>query len=123
MVTSAARGLERLGANRLALWAAAAAAMVVAISGGVIGTYRYLDNYWLYRGFAPPKDPAFVSTKGRLVHFTLASAALGGRRQPVEVYLPPGYATHTRMRYPVVYLLHGFPGVPANYFRSGRIGV
>ncbi len=123
MVSAAARGLERFGANRLALWAAGAAVTIVAISGGLIGTYHYIDNYWLYRGFAPPKDPAFVSAKGRLVPFTVTSAALGGRRQSVDVYLPPGYASHPSARYPVVYLLHGFPGVPTSYFRAGRLGV
>jgi enterochelin esterase-like enzyme len=113
----------RLGADRVALWSVGVAATIVAVSGGLIGTYRYLDNYWLYRGFPPPKDPAFVSTKGTLVTLKVRSAALGGRRQPVDVYLPPGYATSPARRYPVVYLLHGFPGVPTSYFRAGRLGV
>jgi len=115
--------LGRLGADRVALWSAGAAATIVAVSGGLIGTYHYLDNYWLYRGFPPPKDPAFVSTRGRLVTLKVTSAALGGRRQSVDVYLPPGYAARPAERYPVVYLLHGFPGVPTSYFRAGRLGV
>ena len=123
MVAAGARTLGQLRHNRLALWAFGAAATIVAVSGGVIGTYRYLDNYWLYRGFAPPKDPAFVTSKGRLVHFDIRSVALGGRREPVYLYLPPGYDTHPARRYPVVYLLHGFPGVPITYFRAGRLGV
>jgi len=53
----------------------------------------------------------------------VTSAALGGRQQPVDVYLPPGYAAHASARYPVVYLLHGFPGMPAGFFRAGRLGV
>jgi enterochelin esterase-like enzyme len=123
MVAAGVRTLDHLRHNRLALWAAVAATTIVAVSGGLIGTYRYLDNYWLYRGFAPPKDPAFVSSKGRLAHFDVRSTALGGRRQSVDVYLPPGYATHPSRRYPVVYLLHGFPGFPESYFRAGRLGV
>lgn len=123
MGAAVARALDRARANRLAIWAVGAAATIVVVSGGLIGTYRYLDNYWLYRGFAPPRDPAFVATKGRLEHFTVKSAALGGRRQSVDVYLPPGYDTHPAERYPVVYLLHGFPGVPTSYFRAGRLGV
>jgi enterochelin esterase-like enzyme len=123
MVAARARTFEHLRANRLALWAVSAAVTIVAVSAGLIGTYHYLDNYWLYRGFAPPKDPAFVSSKGRLVRFEVRSPALGGRRQPVDVYLPPGYATHPAERYPVVYMLHGFPGFPASYFRAGRLGV
>jgi enterochelin esterase-like enzyme len=123
MVAAGARTFGQLRHNRVALWAVGAAATIVAVSGGLIGIYRYLDNYWLYRGFAPPKDPAFVTSKGRLVHFDVRSAALGGRRQPVYVYLPPGYDSHPSERYPVVYLLHGFPGVPITYFRAGRLGV
>jgi enterochelin esterase-like enzyme len=122
MAAVAARTRERLRTNRLAVWVAGAATAILAISAGLIGTYHYLDNYWLYRGFAPPQDPAFV-TKGSFAQLTVTSAALGGRRQPVDVYLPPGYSAHPADRYPVVYLLHGFPGVPGSYFRAGRLGV
>ena len=24
---------------------------------GLVGAFRYVDNYWLYRGFAPPETP------------------------------------------------------------------
>jgi enterochelin esterase-like enzyme len=100
-----------------------AAAAVAFVGVGGLGTYRYLLNYWLYRGFAPPRDPAYVTSVGRVVHFSVASPALGGRRQPVDVYLPPGYAHHPRRRYPVFYLLHGFPGRPAAFFETVRMGV
>jgi enterochelin esterase-like enzyme len=41
---------------------------------------------------------------------------------PVWVYLPPGYnAPGNDMRYPVVYLLHGFPGRSADWFAAGRV--
>jgi enterochelin esterase-like enzyme len=122
MPAAATRALDHLRANHLAIWVAGAATIIVAISAGLIGTYHYIDNYWLYRGFAPPQDPAFVA-KGTFAQLTVTSAALGGRQQPVNVYLPPGYATHPADRYPVIYLLHGSPGVPASYFRAGRLGV
>jgi enterochelin esterase-like enzyme len=123
MAAVAARTLDRLRANHLAIWVVGAATAILAISAGLIGTYHYIDNYWLFRGFAPPRDPAFVSAKGTFAELTVTSAALGGRQQPVDVYLPPGYSTHPADRYPVIYLLHGFPGVPATYFRAGRLGV
>jgi enterochelin esterase-like enzyme len=123
MGAAVTRAFDRMRANHLALWALGATATILAVSGGLIGTYRYLDNYWLYRGFAPPKDPAFVLTKGRLETIKVKSPALGGRLQSVNVYLPPGYDTQPARRYPVVYLLHGFPGVPTSYFRAGRMGV
>jgi S-formylglutathione hydrolase FrmB len=110
----------RLPAAREGAAAAAAAAFLVV---GLLGTYRYLDNYWVYRGFAPPRDPGFVTVRGATQRIYVASAALGGRRQPVDVYLPPGYALHPRRRYPVLYLLHGVPGRPAAFLQTVRLGV
>ena len=110
----------RLPAAREGAAAAAAAAFLVV---GLLGAYRYLDNYWVYRGFAPPRDPGFVTVRGATQRIYVASAALGGRRQPVDVYLPPGYALHPRRRYPVLYLLHGVPGRPAAFLQTVRLGV
>jgi enterochelin esterase-like enzyme len=103
---------------------AAVAALVAAfVAVGALGVYRYARGFWLYRGYPPPSDPAFVATKGTAVRFYVASPALGGRRQPVDVYLPPGYASSPRTRYPVFYLLHGFPGRPGAFLRTVRMGV
>jgi S-formylglutathione hydrolase FrmB len=101
----------------------AATAAVAFLAVGAVGLYRYVDNYWLYRGFAPPHDAYFVKEHGTAARFYLASPALGGRRQPVDVYLPPGYARHPRRRYPVVYLLHGVPGRPGAFLATVRMGV
>ncbi len=90
---------------------------------GLLGVYRYVDNYWNYRGFAPPHDAAYVRSQGTATRFYLASPALAGRRQPVDVYLPPGYATHSHRRYPVMYLLHGVPGRPGAFLATVRMGV
>jgi enterochelin esterase-like enzyme len=101
--------------------AAAALAMFLVI--GLIGAYRYIDNYWLYRGFAPPRDAAFVKVHGSALQISVTSPALGGRRQPVDVYLPPGYKAHPTRHYPVLYLLHGFPGRPTAFLATVRMGV
>ena len=103
-------------------WAAGAALLVFA-AVGLLGVYRYVENYWVYRGFAPPHDAPFVRVHGTATRFYIASAALGGRKQPVDVYLPPGYATHPRTRYPVLYLLHGVPGRPGAFIDTVRMGV
>jgi enterochelin esterase-like enzyme len=108
------------GAYRAPLLGAALAAFLAL---GLLGVYRYIDNYWVYRGFAPPRDPAYVHVKGTATRFYLASPALGGRRQPVDVYLPPGYASHPHRRYPVVYMLHGVPGRPGAFLATVRAGV
>ena len=105
-------------------WARAALAATAAfIAVGIFGVIHYVDNYWTYRGFAPPHDAAFVKVQGTTTRFYLASAALGGRRQPVDVYLPPGYLQHPARRYPVLYLLHGVPGRPGAFLQTVRMGV
>src|SRR6478735_11424913 len=98
-------------------------ALAAALALGLLGVYRYLANYWVYRGYAPPHDPAYVRDHGTSTRFYVASPALGGRRQPVDVYLPPGYAAHPHRRYPVAYLLHGFPGRPGAFLATVRMGV
>jgi enterochelin esterase-like enzyme len=109
--------------TRVAAFALAGAALASFIAVGGVGVDRYLRNYWLYRGFPPPRDPAFVQTRGTTDRFYVTSAALDGRRQPVDVYLPPGYSEHALRRYPVFYLLHGFPGRPGAFLRTVRAGV
>ena len=103
--------------------AAVAAAIVLFIGVGLMGLYRYLDSYWLYRGFPPPRDPAFVRQQGTTETIQVKSAAIGGRSQRVVVYLPPGYDAGGTQRYPVLYLLHGFPGDPEGFVRTVRVGV
>ena len=90
---------------------------------GSLGAFRYVHNFWLYRGFAPPHDPSFVKVAGTTQQFYVRSGALGGRRQLVAVYLPPGYAQNPQQRYPVFYLLHGFPGRPAAFLSTVKLGV
>lgn len=102
---------------------AGAAGLLAFVVGGGLGFYRYAQNYSLYRGFPPPGDPAFVTEKGAVERTFVVSPALGGRRQAVDVFLPPGYASEPWRRYPVFYLLHGFPGRPAAFLRTVRVGV
>jgi enterochelin esterase-like enzyme len=97
-------------------------ALVVFVAVGLLYAYRYADNFWVYRGFDPPRDPPWAA-RGTTQRFYLASAALGGRRQPVDVYLPAGYAREPHRRYPVLYLLHGVPGRPGAFLDTVRMGV
>jgi enterochelin esterase-like enzyme len=108
---------------RFVVIGAALIAAAAFISVGGWGLFRYVDNFWVYRGFAPPSDPASVRVRGTTQRFYVASAAIGGRSQPVDVYLPPGYASHPERRYPVFYLLHGFPGRPGAFLQTVRMGV
>jgi enterochelin esterase-like enzyme len=99
------------------------AALCAFVAVGFVGVDRYARNYWLYRGFPPPSDPAYVSQRGTVEQIKVTSAALGGRSQPVYIYLPPGYNDHPNERYPVLYLLHGFPGRPLAFLLTVRMGV
>jgi enterochelin esterase-like enzyme len=111
----------RFSARALVLGATALAAAFLAV--GFVGVQRYGNNYWLYRGFPPPSDPAYVKQRGAEQRIAVTSPALGGRNQEVYVYLPPGYDAHSNKRYPVLYLLHGFPGRPLAFLLTVRLGV
>src|SRR2546423_11539498 len=99
------------------------AAVCAFVAVGFVGVDRYGRNYWLYRGFPPPSDPAYVTARGTVQQIKVTSPALGGRSQSVYVYLPPGYGAHSNRRYPVLYLLHGFPGRPLAFLLTVRMGV
>jgi enterochelin esterase-like enzyme len=83
----------------------------------------YVDNFLRFRGFPPPREPAFVTQPGTLQRLLVRSSALGGRTQEAYVYLPSGYARHPRRRYPVLYLLHGFPGRPLAFIETVQMGI
>src|SRR5437763_915540 len=121
--TSPTGGTMKPRLRRTSLVAAAGALLALFVAVGALGAYRYGYAYWLYRGFPPPRDPAFVTKTGTAQEISVTSPALGGRSQPVEVYLPPGYSDSPARRYPVVYLLHGFPGRPLAFLLTVRAGV
>lgn len=99
------------------------AALATFLVIGLLGVRGYVDNFLLYRGFPPPREPAFVKDPGTLVKVGVPSPALGGRHQETYVYLPPGYASHPHERYPVLYLLHGIPGRPLAFIQTVQMGV
>jgi enterochelin esterase-like enzyme len=90
---------------------------------GIAGLVLYLDNFWLYRGYPVPRDPAYVKQRGHTEVIRVSSRALGDRKQKVDVYLPPGYRQGGKRRYPVLYLLHGVPGTPEAFLRIVRAGI
>ena len=102
-------------------------------AGGAVGASRYVSGFWLYRGFAPPSVPHSITVRGpagtrhvpvilpALQSISVRSPALGGYADPVLVLLPPGYASHPHQRYPVLYLLHGFPGQATGFLNIGQV--
>lgn len=101
----------------------AAAALAAFLAVGLVGAHGYLEGFLKYRGFDPPREPAYVAHPGTLDRIAVPSAALGGRKQETYVYLPSGYAQHPERRYPVMYLLHGFPGRPLAFIETVQMGI
>src|SRR5690242_11679101 len=65
---------------------------------------------------------AGFNTSGDVHTYSLAAPALDVGTGAVWVYLPPGYdLPGNQRRYPVVYLLHGYPGWSFDWFSAGRI--
>jgi len=63
---------------------------------------------------------AHITVHGKLLEANLLGDTAD---RPVNVYLPPSYATQPNRRYPVVYLLHGFTDSPGKWFgEQGRDG-
>jgi enterochelin esterase-like enzyme len=107
------------GLRRVALTAASVVCVAGAVTGAA-GVYQYAETFWQYRGYAAPVLPVGVAAP-TLTTITVVSPALGGFRDKVVVMLPPGYATDTKRRYPVLYLLHGFPAKPTDFFAVGDL--
>jgi enterochelin esterase-like enzyme len=56
---------------------------------------------------------------GVVVSGRIPNSVVPTDRRRSAVYLPPGFST--RDRYPVIFLLHGFPGSPAGFYNSLRL--
>jgi len=103
-------------------WLLTAAALAWLAVGGY-GCFAYIDAYWTYRGFPPPRDPAGVPS-GSLRRESFFSPALRAWRSYL-IYLPPGYGAAARrlVRFPALYLLHPPPGRPDEYVQAGAAAV
>jgi S-formylglutathione hydrolase FrmB len=60
--------------------------------------------------------------RGTIQILSLSAPSLGGESRTVRVYLPTSYfdSEAASRRYPVVYLLHGWPGSDGNLFQLGK---
>ncbi len=129
----AARRRGRRGRWPWTLWPAATLSLVLGVAIGVNAYAGYLPDVaavrtWLagqgigtspleHSGHAARSDGGGAA--GAVTTVALdAPAALGVQNDPMWVYTPPGYdpAHH---RYPVMYLMHGSPGTPADWFAGG----
>lgn len=58
--------------------------------------------------------------QGAVLRLSVAGDVSQAPRRDALVYLPPQYFSETSRRFPVLYLLHGSPGVPLDWFRGGE---
>lgn len=58
-----------------------------------------------------------------IVQVHIGAPALKVPTAAAYVYLPPGYddPANQKRRYPVIYMLHGYPGRPANWMSAGGV--
>jgi enterochelin esterase-like enzyme len=96
-------------------------ALFVFVGGGLLGTAQDIRRYALYRGFRPIQIPSWIAERATVQLTWVRSSAIDGRSQPVIVVLPPGYAQHPLRRYPVLYLLHGYPATPEAFLNVGDV--
>jgi len=60
--------------------------------------------------------------KGAVLRLQMAAPSVGETERTVRVYLPPSYSRPeaAQRRYPVVYMLHGWPGSDGNMLERGH---
>jgi enterochelin esterase-like enzyme len=110
------RSLRRAG---FAIWVAVLT--VLGVSAAVNAYVGYIPTVPALLGTLPG-DPV-GSRSSRVDQLRIGAPTLGIPSETVYVYLPPGYDAHAnaRRRYPVVYLLHGYPGGPLDWFRGAEV--
>jgi len=94
--------------------------------GGLAGVNSYVGYVPTLPGLLGDLARPGLGGRGRgsqVLTLRVGAAELGVPPDRVYVYLPPGYgaAADARRRYPVVYLLHGYPGGPEDWFRAARV--
>ncbi|MGI8665342.1 MAG: alpha/beta hydrolase [Jatrophihabitans sp.] len=106
---------------------------VLLVADGVNSYYSYLPNVSdvvaAIGSDPPPALPAAVSDlrtagspHGRLFRLPIPDNGSGFHASTAWVWLPPQYFTASLQRLPVVYLFHGSPGMPKDWFHGGEAG-
>jgi len=118
--TRRAGGIRNLGPAGLTLRAGAVIAVLGLAAAGYVNAYAgYLPTpVALAQAVALAPDSA---SGGQLNTVQIAAPALGIPHGATEIYTPAGYASSPHRRYPVLYLITGSPGAPADWFRAGGV--
>lgn len=117
-----------------------AGAIVLSAAGIATGVNRYFSylphfgdvvsvvdgaSYWPKLATVTAVDPATAVKRyphGVTVEMPVRDNGSGFGTHNSLVWLPPQYFLYPTEHFPVVYLIHGSPGVPADWFRGGQAG-
>lgn len=94
--------------------------------GGEISVKRPRRTRWTLPALASALALTLAVTGAhaaeRCLRLRMPAPSLGDRARTVRVYLPPSYARpeSAARRYPVVYMLHGWPGSDGNWVTMGH---
>lgn len=122
---------RRSPGRRLAIGSVAALLTLVLAADLVNSYYSYLPNVSDVYDAAAMNAPAHYqpgtssapkppSPRGRLVRLSIPDRGSGFGRTDAWVWLPSAYFTDPARRLPVVYVFHGSPGQPKDWFHGGN---
>ncbi len=108
----------------------AVCASVLGVADGVNAYFSYLPTFGdVFEAavgqagrvpFTTVHDTVRPHPHGEVVQFDIPDRGSGFGASEAMVWLPPQYFSEPDARFPVVYLFHGSPGVPADWFQGGR---
>lgn len=83
----------------------------------------YSPDYGVHLAAPLPVINGSQAQPGKIISTTYPSPALGGQQRQIAIYLPPFYndPVNKDRRYPVLYVLHGTPGSPNDWFAAGHL--
>lgn len=117
------RSRLRTGAVALALTATLAADSMNSYYSFLPNVSDVIDaasmNAPAHYGAGHPQRPLMPPTRGRLVRLGIPDRGSGFGRSDAWTWLPSVYFTDPSIRLPVVYLFHGSPGQPKDWFHGG----
>jgi enterochelin esterase-like enzyme len=110
---------------------AATLAVVLGLAGGLVLVNNYVGYVPNLGALFQPPGAVTVGAlahaggvrQSRVVRLSIPAPGDGIRTGTTYVYLPPGYSQPANLhrRYPVVYLIHGYPGRAQDWFTAGGV--
>ncbi len=104
-----------------------AAGVLLAVAAVVNHHYSYLPDVGSLTGHVSPdltRTTRYLADAPSPLHGVIEKQVLAGpgfSAKPLYVYLPAPYFKDLASRFPVLYLLHGSPGIAVDWIRTGKI--